>query len=331
MHKTVLVVFAEHIWNSLRCNPTAAAGDDDRSPSKYFRRPKLLRVLVAGNKEVDTVALGQAIPLVAAPDRRHVRDDNLPSCSGVVQFFLHPQTLLIPDVGKPLGTIPHGSRPGGHACGIRAAVQQATDIVAGGLVWWKCLEHIGIHEKVLHAEVRVVDPLHVVQRGCHPPIRAPRVADVLLPLGSEHVAAPIVVAKYTQPSLTIQPGAPIHILKDGLELTCPTPLERGMTTLSIDASPIEVVPHVQDVVWLMLDGSFSHLLGDLQLGSVVDADDELPVKHGEQLRPLVGRDRRHMRPVHDSSPVANHEHIVFFGVVHKADICQPHAVIIQSL
>mmetsp|Transcript_77170 Transcript_77170/g.233938 ORF Transcript_77170/g.233938 Transcript_77170/m.233938 type:complete len:272 (-) Transcript_77170:63-878(-) len=193
------------------------------------------------------------------------------------------------------------------------------------------IEDIGVHEEVIDGKVRVPRSRLPVQRGRQPPalppgVLEPGVRDGLVPAVGHHEAAEVVVAEDAEPLLAVEPGAGVDVLEDALPLarSIGAPVE-GRAALDLNASPVEVVAHVEDVLWLAYRRPLDHLLGDILLRHVVSANNKLPVMGRKHLGAVVRRLRRHAGVGGDAAPVADEEDVVRAGP-HEAHGVQRDAV-----
>mmetsp|Transcript_53757 Transcript_53757/g.86896 ORF Transcript_53757/g.86896 Transcript_53757/m.86896 type:complete len:304 (+) Transcript_53757:613-1524(+) len=117
---------------------------------------------------------------------------------------------------------------------------------------------VGVDHEVVHAEVLIgiLDMLTPVYGRHHPPLAGPSVRDLLVPAIGIKTASPVVVAKHAEPGFVAKVRAVIDGFEDLVELV----LCRRMdflhvgATFCLDASPIEVISNVQDVLGLVQSG-----------------------------------------------------------------------------
>mmetsp|Transcript_19186 Transcript_19186/g.48326 ORF Transcript_19186/g.48326 Transcript_19186/m.48326 type:complete len:244 (+) Transcript_19186:913-1644(+) len=175
-----------------------------------------------------------------------------------------------------------------------------------------CIEDIAINEVIIHREVGVPYLRPPILRGREPPSPAggclrPSVADGLVPTSSEVIASVVMVPKHPQPRHAIQPSP----LVDAFEYVLPLSRVVSNTvcrrpTLGIDATPIEVVTHIDDVVRVADCCPPLHLSSHTLLCHVVNARDKLPVVGRELHRPVIRRPWR----ISDATPIADDENVV---------------------
>ena len=160
--------------------------------------------------------------------------------------------LLRPQSRKPSRAGVNRSRPiRSSAGGARAVVRSAAHVVVGILLWGLCVNKVGVQEVVVHAEAKVsIDHGGGVVRGRHhPAVAGPGIRHLLVPGVVKLEATPVVVAQNTEPRLVAETRALVDAFENLIELVLRWvgDLVHGKPTSLLDASPVEVVPHIQDV------------------------------------------------------------------------------------
>mmetsp|Transcript_13314 Transcript_13314/g.38843 ORF Transcript_13314/g.38843 Transcript_13314/m.38843 type:complete len:224 (+) Transcript_13314:967-1638(+) len=202
IHEAILVVPAMDVGHGLRGYAPTAAGDDHTSLPEHSARAivHLLQVPVARNVEVHTVTLDQRRPDVHVVVGRKVGDDDLPISRGPVKDRLQPVHLRLPESLKPAMARIHRLRPLDAATSVRRVVPLAADVVILVGTRWMCIVDIGVKEEEVDRAVGIPHRLAPeLGRGKPAAAGAPGVADGVVPSGSEHPAAIVVVAQNAKP------------------------------------------------------------------------------------------------------------------------------------
>mmetsp|Transcript_58825 Transcript_58825/g.154942 ORF Transcript_58825/g.154942 Transcript_58825/m.154942 type:complete len:333 (-) Transcript_58825:79-1077(-) len=135
--------------------------------------------------------------------------------------------------------------------------------------------NVGVEHEEVDAEalVGVVDLRAVVRRGHDPAVALPGVGDLLIPAIVEDAAAPVVVAEDAEPRHVVEAGPAVDALVDLVELVLGLVGHRahGVAAVLLDASPVEVVTDVQDVLGVEKRRVLLELLRDEKLRLRVNA------------------------------------------------------------
>ena len=213
--------------------------------------PKLLVVAVPGDQEVQAQVLQGLVEalLVAAGEVGH---RNLPVPLALGQDPGDPLLLLRPQGREPARAGVHRTRAlRGGAGGARPVVRSAAHVVVGILLRRLRIHKVGVQEVVVHAEAKVrIDHGGGVVRGRHhPTVAGPGVGHLLVPGVVKLEATPVMVPQNAEPGLVAEPRALVDAFEDLVELVLGGvgDLVHGEATGLLDASPVEVVSHVQDV------------------------------------------------------------------------------------
>mmetsp|Transcript_117066 Transcript_117066/g.313865 ORF Transcript_117066/g.313865 Transcript_117066/m.313865 type:complete len:238 (+) Transcript_117066:428-1141(+) len=137
----------------------------------------------------------------------------------------------------------------------------------------------------------------------------------LVPPAHEHEPPEVVVAQDPEPLPPVDAGAGVDILEYLLPLA--GDVRNSVHTsaaLDVDATPIKVVSHVEDVIWRADDCPLRHLIGNVALGTIISAPHEVPLVAGELRRPVVrggwGPHRRvPAEGARQAAPVADEVHV----------------------
>jgi len=176
---------------------------------------------------------------------------------------------------------------------------------------------VAVDEVIVHRKVVIVDPGGVVLCRGYPPARAwmglgPSIANGLVPSMGKGKATIIVVPQNTKPLLTVKAFESIDTF------VCSLPLpgmvchpRHGCPTLHEDATPVEVVAHVQHIVGRCYPAPKLHLFCDLLLRAVISTLDERPVVSRHVLRPTVRRHWFSSGICEDTTPVTNNKDMVW--------------------
>eukprot|EP00406_Dinophysis_acuminata_P083049 CAMPEP_0179262908 /NCGR_PEP_ID=MMETSP0797-20121207/27606_1 /TAXON_ID=47934 /ORGANISM="Dinophysis acuminata, Strain DAEP01" /LENGTH=399 /DNA_ID=CAMNT_0020971051 /DNA_START=36 /DNA_END=1233 /DNA_ORIENTATION=- len=340
VHEAVLVISTISIRCAFGCYAPASAGDDVRGGRQgvvCLQVVHLLVVPVARGDEVDAMLRRQPLPVREAVLRGEVGHDDLPGAGGLSESAVQPYELRVPEPLEPGRALLNGHWPLHTARRpLLKVVLAGADVVALIRNRVVGVEDVGVDEVVVHSEVGVSHLRAVVHGGRHPSVSActtdgPGVPDGLVPAVGEQEPAEVVVPEHAQPLLVLQARPVVHLLED------PRPLPRrvddagrGPAALDEDPPPVEVVPHVQDVVRPVLCRPRYHLLRDALLGEVVDGLDVRPEVvrelHGV---PVVGGLHAAGRVEH-AAPVADDEHVVRAAHV-EAGVRQGEAVEVRAV
>mmetsp|Transcript_47057 Transcript_47057/g.124867 ORF Transcript_47057/g.124867 Transcript_47057/m.124867 type:complete len:227 (+) Transcript_47057:1346-2026(+) len=162
----------------------------------------------------------------------------------------------------------------------------------------------------------------------------------LVPPAHEHEPPEVVVAQDPEPLPPVDAGAGVDILEYLLPLA--GDVRNSVHTsaaLDVDATPIKVVSHVEDVIWRADDCPLRHLIGNVALGTIISAPHEVPLVAGELRRPVVrggwGPHRRvPAEGARQAAPVADEVHVPLAvrsgGLLREAGVWEGHAVILRG-
>mmetsp|Transcript_100610 Transcript_100610/g.267428 ORF Transcript_100610/g.267428 Transcript_100610/m.267428 type:complete len:444 (-) Transcript_100610:199-1530(-) len=188
---------------------------------------------------------------------REVGHNNLPRCLRLLQDTLSPRLLLSPQLRKERGArLDRLWAISNLAVSIRGVVLGAAKVVLGVFRRLLGVDKVGVKHDIVHREVQVgvLNALAPV-RCRQPPARAgPGVSNLLVPAVVENTAAPIMIAKHTQPRLVAQASTLVDPLEDLVELVVSRvgDLAHGRAAVLLNAAPVEVVPDVEDVRRVLL-------------------------------------------------------------------------------
>mmetsp|Transcript_82198 Transcript_82198/g.183619 ORF Transcript_82198/g.183619 Transcript_82198/m.183619 type:complete len:446 (-) Transcript_82198:187-1524(-) len=317
--ESVLVVVAVRGGGGLRGDAPAATRDDVGGGAQEVRGlhvVHLLGVAVPGDDDVDAVVEGELLPMALAPLRREVRHHDLPPRLGHPECSVKPLDLGAPQPREPGRAVVHRIWSVHSASRIFRVHLPGADVVVLVRVGVGGVEHVRVHEVVVHIEAIVPHQLRPVQRRREPSPRAgstccPRVGDGLVPAGGEGEAAEVMVPEHPEPLLVLQANSTVDALEDALPLTAAiVALGDRLAALVVHATPVKVVTDIDDVVGAAPLGSPHHLLGNGELGNVVGTEDECPMVVLELPRPVVGRHRDLALAGGDSAPIADDEDVV---------------------
>mmetsp|Transcript_82446 Transcript_82446/g.214825 ORF Transcript_82446/g.214825 Transcript_82446/m.214825 type:complete len:212 (-) Transcript_82446:444-1079(-) len=205
-----------------------------------------------------------------------------------------------------------------------------THVVPLELVRLQGIRVVGIQDKNVKGEllVRIRHCLLIVGCRHHPPGVLPSVSNLLVPGIVETPPTIVVVAQSAYPRYITG----IHGVENRVELVlcleaqlrhwrCPASL--------LDATPIEVVADVEDIVRVARRRTLAHGLSDILLCHIVRPDDERAVMGREHDGPMIRR--LDVGAVQHASPVADCENVVWALTVHEAHVRQPHAVEVRGV
>ena len=116
------------------------------------------------------------------------------------------------------------------------------------------IDEVGVKEEVIHIEVlvRVDNGGLIVGSGHDPSVASPGVGDLLIPAVVELEASPVMVAQNTEPGLVGEASPLIYTFEDLIELVLRRVrdlIHRTPTSL-LDTAPVEVIPNVEDILWV---------------------------------------------------------------------------------
>mmetsp|Transcript_37594 Transcript_37594/g.86801 ORF Transcript_37594/g.86801 Transcript_37594/m.86801 type:complete len:300 (-) Transcript_37594:327-1226(-) len=124
--------------------------------------------------------------------------------------------------------------------------------MVGVLLWWHGIDEVGIQEEVVHIKILVGIDHGGPVIGCrqYPSVAVPGVGHLLVPTVVELETSPVVVAQHAEPRLVAEAGTLIDAFEDLIELMlCRiSNLVHGRPAGLLNAPPVEVVAHVQDVL-----------------------------------------------------------------------------------
>mmetsp|Transcript_133054 Transcript_133054/g.332099 ORF Transcript_133054/g.332099 Transcript_133054/m.332099 type:complete len:280 (-) Transcript_133054:594-1433(-) len=204
--EAILVIIPIRARYSLTGNAATTTRDNERCWCQKVTFsvgvPDLLVVPMPCDDQVNTVLLHEVLPTFPSRIWWDVGHDDLPLGLCLRQVVLYPISLLRPQPRKPKWALIQAVRALGAAIGIRKVVLPPTNVVSHEHVWCPGSEDIGIKKIVIDREVGVPHPGLPILSWSHPAVRAavlvasPSVTDNLVPAGSEHVTAVVVVAQY---------------------------------------------------------------------------------------------------------------------------------------
>mmetsp|Transcript_11153 Transcript_11153/g.21579 ORF Transcript_11153/g.21579 Transcript_11153/m.21579 type:complete len:239 (+) Transcript_11153:421-1137(+) len=181
----------------------------------------------------------------------------------------------------------------------------------------ECIPCIAVYEVIIHRKIIIVDPGGVVLCRGHPTtcawmVLGPCVADGLVPSMGKGKTTIIVVAQNPKPLLSVKTFEGINTFVYSLPLPRMVCHPRhGCSTLDKDATPVEVVAHVQHIVRRCYAAPDLHLLCDLLLCTIISTFDERPVVGWHVLRPTVRRHWLSGRIVEDTTPITNNKNMMW--------------------
>eukprot|EP00408_Alexandrium_pacificum_P041736 CAMPEP_0171254674 /NCGR_PEP_ID=MMETSP0790-20130122/52357_1 /TAXON_ID=2925 /ORGANISM="Alexandrium catenella, Strain OF101" /LENGTH=292 /DNA_ID=CAMNT_0011722571 /DNA_START=83 /DNA_END=958 /DNA_ORIENTATION=- len=232
----------------------AAAARDEASHASEEPRfvVDLLVVRVARDQQVESVVGVQVLVPVRVVAAREVGDGDLPVRSGQSQPLLQPFGLRVPEALEPREAALHRRwTAGSGAVDLICVVLLAADVMHRVLIRRLCIHGVAVKHENVNTEA-LVGEVHVlakVQRRHDPSALAgPRVGDLLVPSVAEHPPTVVVVPEHAEPRLAIQAWTVVDLLEDVVEqlLGDGRYLVHRAPAHLWDASPVEVVPNVQD-------------------------------------------------------------------------------------
>ena len=210
---------------------------------------------------------------------------------------LHVGTEVGPPAAQELLSVPIHERAKRQcralrrAVGTRWIVGRAADVVLGIQLWVLSILGVGVHHVDVHGEacIHEVNMLAPVGRWHSPSVAVPGVGNLLVPAVVEDAAAPVMVAQNTQPGLAIQAGSIVDALKDLVELVVGhvRDLIHGCAAGLLNATPIEVVTHIQNELWISFCSSLLERACHQLLGLVVEALDKATARVAHASHSLV--------------------------------------------
>mmetsp|Transcript_35700 Transcript_35700/g.66492 ORF Transcript_35700/g.66492 Transcript_35700/m.66492 type:complete len:308 (+) Transcript_35700:260-1183(+) len=248
------------VWRGLRGDPTATTSDDAGHAHvvlvPIILAPKLLVMPMARDQQIQSALPQLAVEVLLMP-AGEVRDHNLPRGRGLRKDTTHPNLLLLPEGLKPARAgFDRLGAPSGRTRGPRPVVLGAAHVVVWVLFWRHGVDEIRVKEVIvdIKAQVLVDDRCLVVRRGQHPTVAEPGIGQLLVPTIVELEASPVMVSEDTEPWLLTETRSLVHSLKDLIELVLGgiRDLIHRRATRFLDATPVKVVPNVEDVLGIHL-------------------------------------------------------------------------------
>mmetsp|Transcript_40092 Transcript_40092/g.85938 ORF Transcript_40092/g.85938 Transcript_40092/m.85938 type:complete len:382 (-) Transcript_40092:708-1853(-) len=235
---------------------------------------------VSSHQQVQAVLLtqlaieGATLPILRTGEVRH-RD--LPRGCRLFHRARQPGLLLLPKSPEPRRARILVNRTTSRCAGCPCRVVGSTDVVIRIFVIGMGILEVGVEEPEIDGE-HLCGVLHSgAPIGCrHDPSRAgPGVGDLLIPAVVEDTAAPVVISQHGKPRLAVQALAAVNTFEDLIELMVCGEGDRvhGGSAVLLDASPVEVVADIEDVLGVADASSVLHGLGHQELRLVVDALD----------------------------------------------------------
>mmetsp|Transcript_123746 Transcript_123746/g.361341 ORF Transcript_123746/g.361341 Transcript_123746/m.361341 type:complete len:557 (+) Transcript_123746:99-1769(+) len=256
----------------LRGDAAASACDEARKATQAAGMPKLLVVPVAGHQQVQAVRLVHLHVEASIDAAGEVRHHNLPVCAGLCQLLGKPLPLPRPAGRKPARAGAHGAGSAG-AVRARVVVLAAADVVVGVRARALRVLVVGVQDVDVDREARIreVYVLAEVGGGHDPSSALPRVGNLLVPAVREAEAAPVVVPQRADPGRR----SPVDAVEDQVELVrlSAAGSAHWRSAVHLEASPIEVVAHVQNEFWRIPPRARIEGCGHEDLSLVVDALD----------------------------------------------------------
>eukprot|EP00438_Fugacium_kawagutii_P014556 Skav232299 [mRNA] locus=scaffold882:441077:441703:+ [translate_table: standard] len=187
--------------------------------------------------------------LMATGEMRH---SNLPGGLALGQQPSGPLLLLCPQCSKPpWAAVDRGWPISGCASCARLVVLAGAHVVVWILLRRLSIHKVGIQEVIVHVKAQICIDHGGLVVWCwhHPSVREPGVGHLLVPTVVELEASPVVIAQDAKPGLVAESSSLIHTLENLIELMLGgvRDLVHGLTAGLFNATPIEVVAHVQDV------------------------------------------------------------------------------------
>jgi hypothetical protein len=142
----------------------------------------------------------------------------------------------------------------------------------------------------------------------------------------EHESAKVMIAKDAKPLLACQTWSIVHPLIHMCPLA--TRIVNGVwrrTTLHQHATPIEVVPNVENIIWFAKQASILHLPCHILLCTVIGTNHEGPMVRWHVLRPTVCGLDGLICTIENSTPITDHKNMVW-ALSLETGVWQGHAI-----